>query len=69
MHCAFYLPSSRVKGQIRTVFLKMEWRDEGGWGVRSHLMIGQEEEKGRGEVVSVSTLLVLIGVLRKVFDK
>lgn len=32
-------------------------------------MTGQEEEEGRGEVVSVSTLLVLIGVLRKVFDK
>ncbi len=35
----------------------------------SHLMTGQEEEEGRGEVVSVSTLLVLIGVHRKVFDK
>ena len=27
----------------------------------SHLMTAQEEEEGRGEVVSVSALLVLIG--------
>lgn len=32
-------------------------------------MTGQEEEEGSGEVVSVSTLLVLIGVHRKEFDK
>ena len=32
-------------------------------------MTGQEEEEDRGEVVSVSALLVLIGVLRRVFDK
>lgn len=29
----------------------------------------REEEEGRGEVVSVSMLLALIGVFRKVFDK
>lgn len=32
-------------------------------------MTGQEEEEDRGEVVSVSTLLVLTGIHRKVFDK
>lgn len=32
-------------------------------------MTEQEEEEGSGEVVSVSTLLVLIGVHRKEFDK
>lgn len=32
-------------------------------------MTGQEEEEGTGEVVSVSSLLVLIGVLSRVFDK
>lgn len=32
-------------------------------------MTEQEEEEGSGEVVSVSRLLVLIGVHRKEFDK
>lgn len=40
-------------------------REEGGRGGEgrggSHLMTGEREEEGRGEVVSVSTLLVLIG--------
>lgn len=43
----------------------MEWgeeKKEGGEGRGgSHLMTGEREEEGRGEVVSVSTLLVLIG--------
>lgn len=55
----------------------MEWgeeKKEGGEGRGgSHLMTGEREEEGRGEVVSVSMLLVLIGTHththRKVFDK
>lgn len=35
----------------------------------SHLMTGQEEEEGSREVVNVSTLLVLIGIHSKAFDK
>lgn len=46
-----------------------EEEEEVGGGGGSHLMTGQQEEEGSGEVVSVSMLLVLIGVHRKVFDK
>lgn len=67
--CLLYLCSSQVKGQIRTVCWEIEWGEEEEEAGGSHLMTGQQEEEGSGEVVSVSTLLVLIGVHRKVFDK
>lgn len=70
MDCLLYLCSSQVGGQIRTVCGEMEWgvKEEEEEEV-GHLMTGQEEEEGRGEVIAVSRLLVLIGVHRKVFDK
>lgn len=65
MDCLLYLCSSQGKGQIRTVWWDIKWGEEEEGEGGSHLMTEQEEE----EVVSVSTLLVLIGVRRKALDK
>lgn len=68
MDCLLYLCSSEVKGQIRTVCQEIKWGRKKRWQ-GSHLMTEEEEEEGSGGVVGVSTLLVLIGVHRKAFDK